>query len=169
MADYEQAFTSMVRKYSEQLYWHIRGIVQSHEDADDVLQNTFLRAWRALPLFRGQSSEFTWLWRIATNEALNHLRKQKLRSAFMRLDTAAGISSDPYFNGDEAQARLQLAISHLPPKQRAIFCMRYYEELSYEQISGITGTSVGALKASFHIAKDKIEEELNLCDTNESK
>lgn len=162
MANREEAFTSLVHKYSEQLYWHIRGLVGSHEDADDILQNVFLKAWKALPFFRGDSRVFTWLWRIATNESLNFLRREKLRSIFVRMDEAAGISSDPYFNGDEAEARFQTALFHLPAKQLSVFCMRYYEDLTYEQISEITGTSVGALKASYHIAHDKILKELNL-------
>lgn len=161
MADYDSEFTSLVRRYGERLYWHIRGIVNSHDDADDVLQNVFLKAWRGLPFFNRKSSEFTWLWRIATNEALSHLRKEKLRSVFTGLDSARNAASDPYFNGDEAEARFRTAIAHLPEKQRAVFCMRYYEDLSYEQISEITGTSVGALKASHHIAREKVEAELN--------
>ena len=169
MADREEAFTSLVHKYSEQLYWHIRGIVLSHEDADDILQDVFVKAWKALPFFRGDSSEFTWLWRIATNESLNFLLRKKLRSVFVRIDEAAGISSDPYFNGDEAEAKFQTALSHLPAKQLSVFCMRYYEDLTYEQISDITGTSVGALKASYHIAREKINQELNLSSEKTSK
>lgn len=162
MTDNEERFNRMVSEYSEKLYWHVRSIVNCHEDADDIIQNVFLKVWRGLPLFRGESGEFTWLWRIATNEALNFLRKEKLRSIFRDMDEASRISSDPYFNGDEAELKLQTAIASLPAKQRAVFCMRYYEELPYEQIAEITGTSTGALKASYHIAQEKIKEKLNL-------
>lgn len=162
MTDNEERFNRMVSEYSEKLYWHVRSIVNCHEDADDIIQNVFLKVWRGLPLFRGESGEFTWLWRIATNEALNFLRKEKLRSIFRDMDEASRISSDPYFNGDEAELKLQTAIASLPAKQRTVFCMRYYEELPYEQIAEITGTSTGALKASYHIAQEKIKEKLNL-------
>lgn len=162
MTDNEERFNRLVSEYSEKLYWHVRSIVNCHEDADDIIQNVFLKVWRGLTLFRGESGEFTWLWRIATNEALNFLRKEKLRSIFRDMDEASRISSDPYFNGDEAELKLQTAIASLPAKQRAVFCMRYYEELPYEQIAEITGTSTGALKASYHIAQEKIKEKLNL-------
>ena len=159
-------FKELVDKYSEQLYWHVRNLVNSHEDADDIVQESFVKAWKALPSFRGDSSVSTWLWRIATNEALGFLRKQKVRAAlrFESLSAAAErvIDSDPWFDGDEAQRRLVVAVGKLPDKQRAVFCMRYFEELPYEQISEITGTSVGALKASYHIAADKISESVQI-------
>lgn len=161
----DKDFNSLVEQYSEQLYWHIRGIVGSHEDADDLLQETFVKVWRALPDFRGESAVSTWLWRIATNEALGFLRKKKVRAAlqFQSLDALAErtIDNDPWFNGDEAERKLAKAIAKLPDKQKAVFCMRYYEDLPYEEIAEITGTSVGALKASYHIAQEKIREELN--------
>ena len=161
----EKDFNSLVEQYSEQLYWHIRGIVGSHEDADDLLQETFVKVWRALPDFRGESAVSTWLWRIATNEALGFLRKKKVRAAlqFQSLDALAErtIDNDPWFNGDEAERKLAKAIAKLPDKQKAVFCMRYYEDLPYEEIAAVTGTSVGALKASYHIAQEKIREELN--------
>jgi len=157
----ELQFNELVQKYSEQLYWHVRNIVGSHEDADDIVQETYIKAWKALPTFRGESSPSTWLWRIATNEALSFLRKQKVRAAlrFESLDAAAEriIDSDPWFNGDEAQRRLAKAIFRLPEKQRLVFCMRYFEEMSYEDIAAVTGTSAGALKASYHIAAEKIK------------
>ena len=157
----EQDFQEIVQKYSEQLYWHVRSIVVSHEDADDIQQETFIKVWKALPGFRGDSSVQTWLWRIATNEALGHLRKQRVRAAlqFQSLDAEAErvIDSDPWFDGDDAQRRLARSVMALPAKQRAVFCMRYFEEMSYEQISEITGTSVGALKASYHLAAEKIK------------
>lgn len=165
---YEQQFRELVEKYSEQLYWHVRELVGSHEDADDILQEVFVKVWKALPGFRGDSSVNTWLWRIATNEALSFLRKQKVRAAlrFSSLDAEAErvLDSDPWFDGDEAQRRLAVAISKLPGKQRAVFCMRYFEELPYEEISEITGTSVGALKASYHQAAEKIKASVGLAD-----
>ena len=161
----DKDFNSLVEQYSEQLYWHIRGIVGSHEDADDLLQETFVKVWRALPDFRGESVVSTWLWRIATNEALGFLRKKRVRAAlqFQSLDALAErtIDNDPWFNGDEAERKLAKAIAKLPDKQKAVFCMRYYEDLPYEEIAAVTGTSVGALKASYHIAQEKIREELN--------
>ena len=158
----ETIFRELVCQYSEQLYGHIRGFVDSHEDADDLLQETFLKAWKALPSFRGDSGHFTWLWRIATNEALGYLRKKKVRAAlqFESLDARAErvIDSDPWFDGDAAQRELSKAIATLPDKQRTVFLMRYYEDLSYEEISEITGTSVGALKANYFHAVQRIRE-----------
>jgi len=159
MPDYENIFNSLVKDYGERLFWHIRGIVNSHDAADDILQDVYLKAWQALPGFRGESCGFTWLWKIATNESVNYLRKEKLRS-YLSLDARMadrGPSSDPYFDGDAAQAKLESAIASLPPKQKAVFCMRYYEELPYEEIALITGTSEGALKASYHLAQEKIK------------
>ena len=165
---YEQQFREMVEKYSEQLYWHVRELVGSHEDADDILQEVFVKVWKALPGFRGDSSVNTWLWRIATNEALSFLRKQKVRAAlrFSSLDAEAErvLDSDPWFDGDEAQRRLAVAVAKLPDKQRAVFCMRYFEEMPYEEISAITGTSVGALKSSYHQATEKIKASVELAD-----
>ena len=159
-------FRSLVDQYSEPLYWHVRNLVCSHEDADDIVQETFIKAWKALPSFRGDSSPSTWLWRIATNEALSFLRKQKVRAA-LRFESISAeverlVASDPWFDGDEAQRRLVVAVASLPDKQRAVFCMRYFEEMPYEQISEITGTSVGALKATYHIASGKIAERVLL-------
>ena len=157
----ETEFRQMICQYSEQLYWHIRALVGSHEDTDDILQETFVKVWRAPPGFRGDSSVKTWLWRIATNEALSFLRKQQVRAAlrFESLDTTAAlmVDSDHWFDGDAAQRILAKAIAALPPKQRSVFCMRYFEELPYEEISRITGTSVGALKASYHQAAEKVK------------
>lgn len=157
-------FRALVDKYSEQLYWHIRSLVNSHEDTDDILQEVFIKVWKALPSFRGESSVSTWLWRIATNETLTFLRKQKVRAAlsFKSLDaeTERIIDSDPYFDGDAAQRKLAKSIAKLPDKQRAVFCMRYFEDLPYEEISLITNTSVGALKASYHLAQEKVKKEI---------
>lgn len=162
MSREEQLFNDIVRQYSERLYWHVRRIVCSHEDTDDLLQEIFLKIWNALPSFRGEAQIYTWVWRIATNEALNFVRKQKVRAAlqFMPLDSVAEsrIDDDPYFNGSEAERNLSKAIAKLPEKQRTVFLMRYYEDMSYEDISAVTGTSVGALKASYHIAREKLEK-----------
>ena len=156
----DKEFNALVEQYSEQLYWHVRSLVNSHEDADDLLQEIFIKVWKALPSFRGESSVVTWLWRIATNEALGFLRKQKVRAAlsFSSIDHEARRvpDSDPWFDGDDAQRRLAKAVAALPPKQRAVFCMRYFEEMPYEQISSVTGTSAGALKASYHLAAEKV-------------
>ena len=160
----EKAFKEIVAAYSERLYWHVRRFVCSHEDTDDLLQEIFIKIWSALPLFRGDSKLFTWLYRIATNETLNWLHKQKVRALlrFESIDTelADKIDDDPYFNGDEAQRLLLKAIAKLPKKQKSVFCMRYFDDLSYEDISEIMGTSVGALKASYHFAAEKIRTEL---------
>lgn len=162
MQELETYFNELVRQYSEPLYWHVRTMVGSHEDADDLLQDIFVKVWSALPRFRGDSDVFTWLWRIATNETLSHLRKARVRAAlsFTRIDTEAEKVSDPdpYFDGNAALRSLRKAIAALPDKQRLVFSLRYYQELSYEQISEITGTSVGALKASYHIAFEKIKQ-----------
>lgn len=156
----EQAFNEIVRSYSERLYWHVRRFVVSHEDTDDLLQEIFVKIWAALPSFREEAQLFTWLYRIATNETLNFLNKKKVRAvlSFESITSAmeSFIDEDPYFDGDEAERLLSKAVTHLPNKQRTVFCMRYYDDLSYEQISEILGTSVGALKTSYHIAQEKI-------------
>ena len=161
----EEAFKGIVDTYSERLYWHVRRFLCSHEDTNDLLQDIYIKIWTALPTFRGESQIFTWLWRIATNEVLNHLRKQKFK-AMVSLDSSMEIlrkkiDDDPYFDGNELQRELHKAIQKLPEKQRIVFNMRYFDELKYEEISEITDTSVGALKASYHHAYNKIKEELN--------
>ena len=161
----ESTFNSIVKQYSERLYWHLRRLVNSHEDANDLLQEVFLKIWQALPSFRGEAQVYTWLWRIATNEALNHLRRQQVR-ATLRLSSFEEemdrrIESDPYFNGTAAQRELAKAVARLPQKQRQVFVMRWWDELTYEEISAITGTSVGALKASYHLARQKIQESVS--------
>lgn len=155
------AFDLIVRKYQERLYWHIRKIVITHEDTDDLLQNSFIKAWRGLEKFREESQLFTWLYRIATNEALSFL-KEKRRKFFLPLvdverELSSNLESDSYFSGDELQLKLQKAILTLPEKQRIVFNMRYYDEMKYEDMSKVLDTSVGALKASYHHAAKKIE------------
>lgn len=161
---HEQAFNLIVSNYTERLYWHIRRFLCCHEDTDDLLQDIFIKIWAALPSFRGEAQLFTWLYRIATNEILNHLRKQKFK-ALISLDSESRImekkiDDDPYFNGNELQRELHKAIQRLPQKQRIVFNFRYFDELKYEDIAAITGTSVGALKASYHHAYNKIKEDL---------
>ena len=155
----EQAFTRLVREYQEPIYWQIRRMVNSHDDADDILQNTFLKAWTALEAFRGESKLSTWLFRIATNETLNHLNKEKSTQSIDDVsNTGIQLQSDTYFDGAETQIQFQEALSTLPPKQRAVFDMKYFQEMKYEEISQIMGTSIGALKASYHHAVKKITE-----------
>ena len=171
MQELEQVFNQIVSDYSERLYWHVRRMVASHEDADDLLQEIYLKIWNALPSFRGEAQLYTWVWRIATNETLNHLRKERVR-AMLRMSTVDRImeqrvEADPWFDGTAAQRELAKAVARLPEKQRQVFVMRWWDELPYEEISAITGTSVGALKASYHIAREKIQ--LNLEDQELSK
>lgn len=160
----EKAFNLIVENYSERLYWHVRRFVCSHEDTDDLLQEIFVKVWKHLPSFRGDSRLYTWLYRIATNETLNFLHKEKIRASlkFERLsvEMEEKIDDDPYFNGDGLQKELLKAIQRLPEKQRIVFTMRYFEDLSYEDLSEILDTSVGALKASYHFAAKKIRTEL---------
>ncbi|MCQ2144282.1 MAG: RNA polymerase sigma factor [Bacteroidales bacterium] len=160
----ERAFGELVESYSERLYWHLRRFTNSHEDADDLLQDCFVKIWSSLPEFREESRLYTWAYRIATNEALNHIRKNRWRAALQREDLDAvmeqRIDDDPSFNGNELQRELMKAINRLPAKQKLVFNLRYFDELPYEDIAEITGTSVGALKASYHFAYNKIKEEL---------
>ena len=162
------AFEMVVRQYSEQLYWQIRRIVITHEDADDVMQNVFLKAWTNLGSFRNDSKIPTWLYRIAVNESLGFLRKRKTMTLISAdaedTNVANELIADKYFDGDETQAMLQEAISKLPDVQRCVFNMRYYDELKYSEISKILSTSEGALKASYHIAVKKISEYFKLHD-----
>lgn len=162
--DLRGAFNAIVEKYSERLYWHVRRFALSHEDTDDLLQDIFMKAWNALQGFRGESAVFTWLWRIATNTALNYVAKAKIRTvlSLSSYEDQADriIDRDPWFDCDEAERKLSKAIARLPAKQRTVFCLKYYEDLTYEEISEITGTSVGALKASYHFASEKIKEHL---------
>lgn len=151
----------IVNQYSEQLYWKIRRIVLQHEDANDILQNTFLKAWNNIGEFRNQSKISTWLYRIAINESLDFVRRQKNKiSADADLSVASRLMADDYFDGDRTQALLQEAIAQLPDVQRTVFLMKYFDDMKYSEISEILGTSEGALKASYHIAVKKITEYL---------
>lgn len=156
------AFNLIVRKYQERIYWQIRKIVINHDDADDVVQNTFLKVWGGLHHFREDSQLYTWLFRIATNEALTFLKRKKTKYFLPLIDVEQQLSnsleSDPYFDGNELQAKLQKAIIRLPEKQKLVFNLKYFEEMKYEDMSEILGTSVGALKASYHHAVKKIEK-----------
>ena len=158
----EIAFQVLVKTYQERLYWHIRKIVMNHDDTDDILQNVYIKVWKNVEGFREDSTLFTWLFRIATNESLSFLQKQRRNSVFSMNGIsdylADSLESDVYFEGDEIQKKLQLALTKLPEKQRIVFNMKYFDEMKYEQMSQILQTSVGALKASFHFAVKKIEE-----------
>lgn len=158
----EQAFTGIVKKYQEKLYWHIRRMVIDHDDADDVLQNMFIKVWKGLENFREDSRLYTWLYRIATNESLTFLSQQKKRNFVSFSDNENGLSnklkSDTHFDAHKLEWKLQLGIQSLPEKQRLVFNLRYYDEMPYEEMSRILETSEGALKASYHHAAKKIEE-----------
>jgi len=160
--DQDKALRLIVDKYGSRLYWHIRRIVLIHDDADDALQNVFINAWKNMGNFRNESSLYTWLYKIATNEALTLLRKRERNSSIPIDDLgdvfASSAEGDTYFDGDEASAKLQNAILKLPEKQRIVFNMKYFDDLSYEEMSKVLGTSVGALKASYHHAVKKIEQ-----------
>jgi RNA polymerase sigma factor (sigma-70 family) len=156
-----QAFQKLLKEYQKPLYNHIRNIVLNHDDTDDVLQNTFVKVFQNLNKFKGESKLFSWMYRIATNESLTFLsqkaKKSGISSEALQNKTIDNLQADVYFEGNEIQIKLQKAIVSLPEKQQLIFKMRYFEELKYEEISEILGTSVGALKASYHIAVKKIE------------
>ncbi len=156
-----QAFQKLMQDYQKPLYKHVRNIVLSHDDADDVLQNTFVKVFQNLKNFKGESKLFTWIYRIATNEALTFLnqkaRKSGISSAELQNKAIENLRADVYFEGNEIQIKLQKAIAQLPEKQQLVFKMKYFEDLKYEEISEILRTSVGALKASYHHAVKKIE------------
>lgn len=158
-----KAFAKVVERYGQSLYWKIRKILISHEDTNDVLQNTFVKAWQKIGTFRKESKLSTWLYRIAVNESLDFLRKERVRNAVsvdQEESIANQLAADKYFDGDRADALLREAISKLPDVQRAVFNLRYYEEMKYAEISQLLDTSEGALKASYHIAVRKITEYL---------
>lgn len=158
----ERAYTHIIKKYQEKLYWHVRRMVVEHEDANDVLQNMFIKVWNGLENFREDAQLYTWLYRIATNESLTFLEQRKKRSAVSMNEAEAGLSNtikaDKHFDANRLEWKLQLAIQQLPEKQRAVFNLRYYDEMPYEQMSRVLETSEGALKASYHHAVKKIED-----------
>lgn len=157
----ERAFTELVSRYQERLYWHIRRMVVTHEDANDVLQNVFIKVWKALDSFREEANLYTWLYRIATNESLTYIEQQKRRSSLSLSDYEGALENkleaEKGFDANKLEWRLQKAIQSLPEKQRAVFNLRYYDEMPYEKMSEVLETSVGALKASYHHAVKKIE------------
>jgi RNA polymerase sigma-70 factor (ECF subfamily) len=161
-SDPDKGFRLVVEKYSSKLYWHIRRLVLLHEDADDALQNTFINAWRSIGDFRNESSFYTWLYRIATNEALTLINKRKRNSTVSIDDLGSYFENShegsTWFDGDEAQVKLQNAILKLPDKQRVVFNLKYFDEMTYEDMSKVLNTSEGALKASYHHAVKKIEK-----------
>ena len=158
----EKAFTSIIKKYQEKLYWHLRRMVVEHEDANDVLQNVLIRVWNGLENFREDSQLYTWLYRVATNECLTFLEQKKKRSAISLSNEETGmenkIRADSHFDGNKLEWKLQLGIQQLPDKQKIVFQLRYYDEMPYEKMSRVLDTSEGALKASYHHAVKKIEE-----------
>ncbi len=158
----EKAYTLLIKKYQEKIYWHIRRMVVEHEDANDVLQNVLIRVWNGLENFREDSQLYTWLYRIATNESLTFLEQQKKRGSVSLNDVETGLSNkikaDRHFDANKLEWKLQLAMQQLPEKQRLVFTLRYYDEMPYEEMSKVLETSEGALKASYHHAVKKIEE-----------
>ncbi len=158
----EKAFTAIMKKYQEKLYWHIRRMVGNHEDANDVIQNMFIKVWKSLDNFREDSQLYTWLYRIATNETLTLIEKNKKRQSISMSDeenhVTARLKADGDYDSKKVEWKLQKAIQLLPDKQRAVFNLRYFEEMPYEQMSKVLDTSEGALKASYHHAVKKIEE-----------
>lgn len=158
----EKAFTAIIKKYQEKLYWHIRRMVVDHEDANDILQNMFIKVWKSLANFREDSQLFTWLYRVATNECLTFLDQQKRRAIVSFQNEESNLSNkikaDENFDSNKLEWKLQLAMQHLPEKQRIVFNLRYYDEMPYEQMSKVLETSEGALKASYHHAAKKIED-----------
>ena len=158
----EAGYTRIIKKYQEKLYWHVRRMVVQHEDANDVLQNMFIKVWNGLDNFREDSQLYTWLYRIATNESLSFLEQQKKKSTLSLSDVESGLTNklqaDKHFDANKLEWKLQLAIQQLPEKQRVVFNLRYYDEMPYEKMSRVLETSEGALKASYHHAVKKIED-----------
>lgn len=161
----ERAYTAIIRKYQERIYWHIRRLVVDHEDANDVMQNVFIKVWNGLDNFKENSQLFTWIYRIATNESISYLEQQKRKRADYSMSEVEGalenrIKADKHFDAEKIEWKLQLAIQQLPEKQRIVFNMRYFDEMPYEEMSRVLETSEGGLKASYHHAAKKIEEYL---------
>jgi RNA polymerase sigma factor (sigma-70 family) len=157
----ENAFRELMMLYKERLYWHIRKIVISHDDSDDVLQNTFIKVYKNIDKFKGDSKLYSWMYRIASNEAITHLNKNAKRynmsSQEMQSKAVNNLTSDVYFEGDAIQLKLQKAIATLPQKQQLVFNMKYFEDMKYKDMADVLETSEGALKASYHLATKKIE------------
>lgn len=162
--DKDEAFRALISLYKERLYWHIRNIVKSHDDTDDVLQNTFIKVYKNIHNFKGDSKLFSWMYRIATNESITFINKNAKRlqtsSEEVQQQAINNLTSDVYFEGSDIQLKLQKAIAKLPEKQQLVFNMKYFQDLKYKEISKILETSEGALKASYHIAVKKIEDYL---------
>ncbi len=164
-----EAFNLILGKYQQRIYWHIRRLVIDHEDTDDLVQEVFIKVWKNLSGFRADSQLYTWLYRIATNESMTFLNRKNMKKS-ISLDDVVGsdleqsLAESSYFDGDKVQMKLQKAILTLPEKQRLVFNMKYFDDLKYQEISEILGTSVGGLKASFHLAVKKIEEYLSNTD-----
>jgi len=157
-----EAFNLLINKYQQKIYWHIRRLVVDHDDTDDLVQDTFIKVWKNLEKFRNDSQLYTWIYRIATNESITFLNKKKTQNNIpldeVSTELAETLTASSYFNGDKIQMKLQQALLTLPDKQRLVFNMKYFDDMKYEEISAVLGTSVGALKASYHIAVKKIEE-----------
>lgn len=162
-SDHHRAFKLIVETYDQRLYWHIRRMLDSHEDSDDVLQECFIKVWKYLPSFRGDSSIYTWVYRIATNESLTFIKKRKRLqgSDIEQHEQVSRLQGDTYFDEKAAQAKFEMAISRLPEKQKLVFNMKYFEEMKYEDMAEVLETSVGALKASYHHAVKKLREMLS--------
>lgn len=156
-----QAFNMLLKKYQQKIYWHVRRMVIDHDDADDLVQDIFIKVWKNLPGFRSDAQLYTWMYRIATNECITFINNKKKKNNIsldeVSYELADSLADSTYFNGDQAQRKLQEALLTLPEKQKLVFNMKYYEDMKYEEISHVLGTSVGALKASFHLAVKKIE------------
>ncbi|PJJ84175.1 RNA polymerase sigma factor [Mucilaginibacter auburnensis] len=156
-----EAFNLLLKKYQQKIYWHIRRMVIDHDDADDLVQDVFIKVWKNLANFRADSQLYTWMYRIASNECITFLNKKKQKNNIsldeVDYSLADNLTAASYFNGDKAQRKLQQAILTLPEKQRLVFNMKYFEDMKYEEMSDVLGTSVGALKASYHLAVKKIE------------
>ncbi|SDP62219.1 RNA polymerase sigma-70 factor, ECF subfamily [Mucilaginibacter sp. OK268] len=156
-----EAFNLLLKKYQQKIYWHIRRMVVDHDDADDLVQDVFIKVWKNLLGFRNDAQLYTWMYRIASNECITFLNKKKQKNNIplddVAYELADSLADSSYFNGDQAQRKLQEALLTLPEKQRLVFNMKYYDDMKYEEISAVLGTSVGALKASFHLAVKKIE------------
>jgi len=157
----EKAFNLILKKYQQKIYWHIRRMVIDHDDADDLVQDVFVKIWKSLPNFRSDAQLYTWMYRIATNECITFINRKKLKNNISLDDVshelAETLADSTYFDGDKAQMKLQKALLTLPEKQKLVFNMKYYDEMKYEEMSEVLGTSVGALKSSFHLAVKKIE------------